>query len=98
MNDYVREISKSKKWLSVELKTMGLKAYSGYANFIHIKFPAAYNIKAINDGLKRKGYLVRIAGEGLPAVLDGCMRITLGPLRQMKKFAAQLNNEMGKIQ
>lgn len=95
---YVRDIQTSKQWLKRSLEKYGYACIEGYANFIHIKFPDSVRLESITESLKRKGYLVRIAGVGMPAVLEGCMRITLGPLPQMKKFLVALQDEIRKAE
>lgn len=95
--DYVEEIKKSKRWLTAALSKVGLPVYAGYANFVHIRFPENYGLEKLAETLKHKGYLVRIAGKGMPAVLDGCMRITLGTLKQMKAFSTLLKNKMSSL-
>ena len=40
--------------------------------------------------MKSKGYLIRTTGSGLPAVLEGCIRVTVGPLEQIKLFIKNL--------
>jgi len=98
VDDYVESIQKSKQWLAKKLKKMGLVAILGHANFIHIKFPAQYDLKVITTKLKQNKFLVRVAGDGLPAALEGCMRITLGPPNQMKEFVRALELEMSDVQ
>ena len=44
------------------------------------------DLELIAETMKDKGYLIRTTGSGLPAVLEGCIRITVGSPEQMKEF------------
>ena len=36
--------------------------------------------------MNKRGYLIRAMGSGLPATIEGCIRISVGPVDQMKEF------------
>ena len=92
VEDYVNDVKQSKIFVKQELNKYGIDCILGHANFIHLKFPEKHDTAIIARRMKERGYLVRSSGNGLPAVLEGCIRITLGPLEQMKLFVDQLLN------
>ena len=75
-----------------EVKDYGVEIIKGYSNFVHLKFPIGNDLELIVQKMKKKGYLIRTTGEGLPAVLKGCIRITVGPPAQMNTFIKELTN------
>ena len=86
VEEYVNQIKISKNLIELELNSIGLEVIKGHANFIHIRFSSNIDILKIAEELKYKGYLVRTTGDGLPAVLHNCIRVTVGPKIQMKPF------------
>lgn len=86
VEDYVKSVNQSKKIIESELDMLGIKTIESHANFIHLKFPDEFDLSLIAQKMKEKGYLIRTTGNGLPAVLEGCIRITVGPVEQMKDF------------
>ena len=92
VEDYVKDVKQSKIFIEKLLNKNGIDCIPSHANFIHLKFPKKYDTAILARKMKEKGYLVRSSGNGLPAVLEGCIRITVGPLEQMKLFVDQLLN------
>jgi len=86
VEDYVQDVNTSKNLLESEMRIQGIETIKGFANFAHLKFPAKYDLELLAKRMKDKGYLIRTTGSGLPAVLEGCIRITVGPPEQMKEF------------
>lgn len=86
VDDYVKSVLQAKAYLAQEFAKLGVQSILGDANFIHLKFPNPYDIEAIARSMKSKGYLIRTTGVGLPAVMEGCIRLTVGPLEQMQQF------------
>ena len=86
VEDYIQNVKASKDLLESEMKTQGIDTIKGFANFAHLKFPVKYDLELLAKRMKDKGYLIRTTGSGLPAVLEGCIRITVGPPEQMKEF------------
>ena len=82
----MRDVKESKLFLAHELGKLGIQCLLGQTNFIHLKFPSGYDLKSVEEKMKQRGYLVRASGNGLPAVIKGCLRITVGPPDQMKEF------------
>ena len=92
VKDYVKEINKSKILLESNLKNRGIKIIKGHANFVHLKFPKGHDLDLIANKMREKGYLIRTTGSGMPAVLEECIRITVGPPSQMEPFLVELNS------
>ena len=90
VEDYVNDINQSKSFIEQELNKYGIDCLLGHANFIHLKFPEKYNLNDIEKKMKDRGFLIRTSGSGLPAVLENCIRITVGPKDQMENFAQNL--------
>jgi len=86
VEDYIQNVKDSKDLLESEFKFQDIDTIKGYTNFMHLKFPIGYDLELIAEKMKDKGYLIRTTGIGLPAVLEGCIRITVGPPEQMKNF------------
>ena len=89
---YVKDVNSSKDLLETEMKTLGIVTMKGFANFAHLKFPATYDLELVAKQMKDKGYLIRTTGSGLPAVLEGCIRVTVGPPEQMELFLNDFKN------
>jgi histidinol-phosphate aminotransferase len=88
VHSYVTSVKQSKTIIKKRMEHLGLTCIDGHTNFIHIKIPETYDGGVIAQKLKEKGYAVRITGMGLPAVIEGCIRITVGPEKVMKRFLA----------
>ena len=89
---YVKDVNSSKDLLETEMKKLGIVTMKGFANFAHLKFPATYDLELVAKQMKDKGYLIRTTGSGLPAVLEGCIRVTVGPPEQMELFLNDFKN------
>ena len=90
VEDYINDVKQSKIYIEKELKKYGINCILGHTNFIHLKFPDKYDIDVTVKKMKDSGYLLRTSSSGLPAVLEGCIRITVGPIEQMKTFVKEL--------
>ena len=85
VEDYIQNVKASKELLASEMKTQGIDTIKGFANFAHLKFPPGHDLESIAKSMKDKGYLIRTTGSGLPAVLEGCLRITIGTREEIEK-------------
>ena len=86
LNNYVDEVELSKKLLYSELKKLDIKTYPSYANFILADF--GRDSKLIQDRLRDNGILIR--DRSSDRLLKGCIRITLGTVKQTKEFIKEL--------
>ena len=86
VEDYVKNVNESKYLIANSLQSLEIECIGGNANFIHLRLPEKYNLKEIVEEMNNLGYLMRITGSDLPATLDGCIRISVGPADQMKEF------------
>ena len=84
--DYVKNVDESKLLIKKTLTALNIECIGGHANFIHLRLPENYDLKKIYENMKKRGYLFRVTGKGLPATLEGCIRITVGPYEQMQEF------------
>ena len=83
---YVKEVSSSKKILYKELDNLDIKYYKSDANFVLVKIGA--KAAEFCRKLKEKGVLVR--NRSSEQLLNGCVRITLGTLRQTKRLMKEM--------
>ena len=95
IEDYTLEIQHSRQQVLSDLSSHGLKCIPSFANFIHICLPTDIDSSAIIEQLLDSGYRVRSVG-GTASILDGCIRITIGPRKQMKDFSILLINIINK--
>lgn len=86
VKEYVNVVQVSKNIIIQELSRIGLECINGHTNFIHIKIPKGFDIETIAKELRENGILVRVQGTGLPAVIEGCIRISVAPIDQMNSF------------
>jgi len=84
--DYVKNVDESKLLIKKTLTALNIECIGGHANFIHLRLPDDYDLKLIYEDMKNRGYLFRVTEKGLPATLEGCIRITVGPYKQMQEF------------
>ncbi len=90
---YVTEIRTSKKILYKGLDNLGIKYYKSDANFVLAKIGA--KAAEFCNKLRKKGILVRNrSGDQL---LEGCVRITLGTIRQAKQLIKELQQIVKEI-
>ena len=86
--EYINKTNEGKKYLQKELTKLKIPYLKTYANFIHIglgKFK-----KIVEKNLKRKKILAR-KGPGVIGY-ESYLRITLGPVSEMKKVVKVLKN------
>lgn len=84
MLEYVAEVNQAKQMLYDYFNSVSMETIPSETNFIHIK--PGKEIDKIYQELSNKGYLLRQTGAGLPAVIEDCLRISVGPCAQMQKF------------
>ena len=82
IKNYAQEAKKSKLILYKELEKLGVKYYKSDANFILLSI-GPQSAKFCQK-LREKGILVRDRGSDI--LLNGCVRITLGTLKQTKEL------------
>jgi histidinol-phosphate aminotransferase len=91
---YTNSVKRAKLLIGKRMEEMGLTCIDGHTNFIHIRIPDTHDGETIARRLKERGYAVRCTGMGLPAVLEGCIRITVGPEDEMHKFITVFAEEL----
>jgi histidinol-phosphate aminotransferase len=90
-NNYVNIVSVSKTYLYEELNKMGVTFYPSHTNFILIKFE---NVDEIVQELDKQDILV--SNKSKLKGLEGCMRVTIGPIEVMKHFVFALKSILQK--
>lgn len=92
VKEYINAVNESKSFLEIELNNFNAQIINSHANFLHIKFDYKYDLELLAKRMKKKGYLIRTTGSGLPAVLKDCIRITVGPVEQMKNLVIEMKS------
>lgn len=90
---YAGEVKESREMLYKALETMGIKHYKSDANFVLINLGKKADFFC--KKLKEKGILVR--NRSNDALLEGCVRITLGTKGQTKMLIAAINETIKEI-
>jgi len=88
VESYVAGVMQGKELIKKRMAELGFTCIDGHTNFIHIRIPENYDAGTLAQKLKERGFVVRSTGMGLPAVIEGCIRITAGPEKTMRKFLA----------
>lgn len=88
VKNYVKEVNESKKMLYKLLDSLKIKYFRSDANFVLLSLGknAGYFCKK----LKEDGILVR--DRSSDAMLDGCVRVTIGTKKQTEELAKAINN------
>jgi histidinol-phosphate aminotransferase len=84
VQDYVREINRSRKFVAESLSNLGARVFPSVANFILVDLGT--RAPRIVKQLARKGILLRPMAFGRP----GCVRITIGTMPQMNRLIRAL--------
>ncbi|HLG23795.1 MAG TPA: histidinol-phosphate transaminase [Candidatus Nanoarchaeia archaeon] len=90
---YISEIKKGKSMLYRELKNLGIKYCKSDANFVLLRIEknSSYFCKRLKD----EGILVR--NRSSDPLLDGCVRVTLGTVKQTRQFICRLKEIIKEI-
>ena len=86
VKNYIKELEIARGYLLCAIKERGYEVIDSKTNFIHIKLPNNFDLDLINERFHNKNFLIRTNKGGLPAVIEGCIRITLAPVDIMQKF------------
>ncbi len=88
VKNYVKEVNESKKMFYKALDSLKIKYFKSDANFVLLSLGknAGYFCKK----LKEDGILVR--DRSSDAMLDGCVRVTIGTKKQTEELAKAINN------
>lgn len=84
MENYARAVRSGIKYLSKEFKRLGISVPPSYANFLYAKLPAGVDSDLVVKLLKEKDFHIRGLHSSGP--IKGHIRITAGPVSQMRKF------------
>jgi len=89
VESYVDDVIYSRDFLTRELKHNKIDVLPSKTNFLHIRPPSDILLNDIEKTLTKKGYRFRFGG-GSAAILDGCLRLTVGPKQQMEPLLKEL--------
>ena len=82
VEEYVRQVDEGKRYLATEMEALGFRTHPTHANFMHVRIEADPLRNAIAQGLAGRDILIT-GRQGPP--LEDCIRISLGPVEQMKR-------------
>lgn len=88
---YVREVEQGKQYLIGQMEDLGFEPYPTHANFMLIPIPDAELRDGIGSYLHAQGILMT---SSLVPPLEACIRISLGPKRQMAVVATHIREFM----
>ena len=88
---YVREVEEGKQYLIKQMEDLGFEPYPTHANFMLIPVPDAELRERIGKHLHAQGVLMT---SKLVPPLEDCIRISLGPKRQMAVVATHMRDFM----
>jgi histidinol-phosphate aminotransferase len=86
VNNYVKQIDESRKYLIRWFENFKFKYYPTKANFVLVNF--GKKNKEIVRKLRKKGILIRDQSD--KPLLKDCTRVTIGTKKQMKRFVKEL--------
>lgn len=90
---YVKEVKQSKAMLYKALDRLGIPYYKSDANFVLARIGP--KCRYLCGKLREKGILIRDRSRDL--LLEGCVRITLGTIKQTIKLVSALNSVIKEI-
>jgi histidinol-phosphate aminotransferase len=86
---YVEQVGEGKRYLADEMAKLGFWTHPTHANFMHVRIPDEALRGTITDGLAARDILI-IGRQGPP--LEDCIRVSLGPVEQMKRVAESIKD------
>lgn len=95
LKNYVTGVNKSKKIVSKFCEINNIKFINSHTNFVHMYLDADLN--KISQKMKKRKYLIRTTGKGLPATIENCIRITLGPPKVIKEFLLNFKEVLNEV-
>ena len=84
MEDYVRDVRKGIEYLRGEFAKLGITVPETRTNFLFAKLPQELDSERIVNLLKEKRFYIN--GPFSMSPVKGFIRITVGPVEQMRKF------------
>lgn len=81
---YVRDVEEGKNYIKTRCLEFGMEMLPSVANFVFLRLPAALDAKEVVQRLKERNVHIKGPFKGVP--VDGLLRITLGPAKQMREF------------
>jgi histidinol-phosphate aminotransferase len=89
---YVDEVRQGRERLQDELRSLGIRYWPSYANFVLAKVGEH---RAFVDEMRRRGVLVRDRSQD--AGCEGCVRITVGAAEHMDQLLAAIRETIAEI-
>jgi len=96
MEDYVRDVREGIEYLSREFGRLGIFTPKACANFLYAKLPQAIDAGEMVSLLKEKNFYIKGPFSVIP--INGFIRITAGPAKQMRDFMSAFKGIYKKIQ
>lgn len=81
---YAKDLKESKEYLRKECALLNIETLVSHTNFVFLRLPAGLDGKEIVQQLEKRKILIKGPFKDVP--IDGLIRITIGPVSQMKEF------------
>ena len=92
VDTYVKQVDEGKRYLAGEMANLGFETHPTHANFMHVRIPDEALRATITEGLAAQDILIT-GSQGPP--LQDSIRISLGPVGQMRTVAAGIAEIVG---
>lgn len=83
ITEYVKKVKEGKSYIEKSLLEMGFRPFDTHSNFLVARYPMTEIISNIVAECDKNNILIKGCYPGTP--MDDCIRITLGPVPEMKK-------------
>ena len=93
---YVKDVEEGKNYIKTRCKEFGMEMLPSAANFVFLRLPASLDAQTIGQRLKKRNVHIKGPFKGVP--VDGLIRITLGPVKQMREFTDILKEVLEEVQ
>lgn len=93
---YVKDVREGKDYINTRCREFGMEMLPSVANFVFLRLPASLDAKEIVQRLKEKNVHIKGPFKGVP--VDGLIRVTLGPAKQMREFMDILKEVLEEVQ
>jgi histidinol-phosphate aminotransferase len=84
---YVKQVEEGKQYLADAMSKLAFETHPTHANFMHVRIPDESLRETITERLAAQDILIT-GRQGPP--LEDCIRISLGPVEQMKTVASAI--------
>lgn len=91
--EFINNILKSKEYLEIGFRKLGLKVWPSKTNFLFITFPEKYNAYNIWKNLEKKGIFLRDRTK----VINNSLRIGVPLIKESKRLIKEIKKELNPL-